>query len=129
MPVNTTEDTTPTINDLLEEFGTPAYPMPIPPPWHVDDSHNCAHGWTDGTKWGVCDCEDPANPWPSRAPGDGPRDCRCFGCEGRQPRHERGRIAACEYKDHHCDDCHEHRRCTLVGCDFVPNKHGLIDDR
>jgi hypothetical protein len=102
------------IEDIV---GTPDHPKPAPPPWHVDDPYNCAHGWTDGTTWGACDCEDPSNPWPPRAAGDGPRDCRCYGCNG-VPRRDRGTIAACEYKDHHCDDCHEHRRCTIAECAF-----------
>lgn len=106
-----------TINDLLEEFGTPDHPMPIAPPWHVDDPHSCTHGWTDGTTWSICDCEDPANPWPPRIQGDGPRDCSCFGCMD-QPRRERGKVPGCEYKDHHCDMCHEHRRCTIAECGF-----------
>lgn len=108
-----------TINELLEESGTPEGPPPVAPPWHIP-SDNCRHGWIiGGDTWGVCDCEDPANPWPPRVPGDGPRDCRCFGCVDHEPRHERGRIADCEYKDHHCDNCHEHRRCTVAECGFT----------
>lgn len=110
-----------TIEDLLKEFGEPDGPMPAPPPWHVDDddSHSCPHGWIiGGVEWGICDCEDPAHPWPPRVPGDGPRDCVCFGCMDHKPRHERGRIRACEYTDHHCDDCHEHERCTIESCGF-----------
>ena len=82
-----------TINDLLAEFGTPDGPPPVAPPWHVE-SYACLHGWIvggrsrsrpiiGGVEWGICDCEDPANPWPPRAPGDGPQDCACFGCEVR----------------------------------------------
>ena len=100
----------PTITNLPSFFGAP--------PWHIDDPDHCAHGWTDGTQWGVCDCEDPANPWPSRVPGDGPRDCMCFGCHDHQPRHERGRLTRCEYKDHHCEDCHENQHCTAMECRF-----------
>src|SRR5437762_1539536 len=108
----------PTINDLLEEFGRPDGPMPEAPPWHVDSS-SCQQGAIiGGTEWGICDCEDPSHPWPPRAVDDGPRDCVCCGCNGHKPRHARGRIAACEYKKHHCDDCHENRRCTVVGCGF-----------
>lgn len=110
-----------TIEDLLKEFGEPDGPMPAPPPWHVDDddSHSCPHGWIiGGVEWGICDCEDSAHPWPPRVPGDGPRDCVSFGCMDHKPRHERGRISACEYTDHHCDDCHEHERCTIESCGF-----------
>ena len=111
--------TPPTIDDLLKEMGTPDGPPPVAPPWHVDDPHHCAHGWTDGMTWGVCDCgRDPAKPWPQRAPGDGPRDCTCFGCNDYQPRYDRGRIANCEYKDHHCGNCHETQRCTATACGF-----------
>lgn len=109
-----------TIDELLAEFGTPDGPPPIAPPWHVE-SYACHHGWIiGGTEWGICNCEDPANPWPQRSPGDGPRDCACFGCEGHEPRYERGRIKSCEYKNHHCDDCHENRRCTI--CGFEPHE-------
>lgn len=108
-----------TMEELLEELGRPDYPMPEAPPWHVDDVDNCAHGWIiGGDKWGVCDCENPAEPWPLRVQGDGPRDCNCFGCHEHKPRHERGRIAGCEYKDHHCDYCHETGLCSLVECEW-----------
>lgn len=107
-----------TIEELLAEMGTPDYPLPPAPPWHVDDIHNCSYGWTDGKTWGVCNCEDPAHPWPPREPGDGPRDCQCFGCHEHEPRWERGKVRGCEYKDHHCDDCHEHQRCTIAECGF-----------
>lgn len=110
-----------TINELLEEYGKPDEPMPEAPPWHVDGIHNCAHGWIIGGEpptWGICDCEDPATPWPPRVIGDGPRDCQCFGCHCHVPRYERGKLAECEYKDHHCDNCHENRRCTIMECGF-----------
>jgi hypothetical protein len=107
------------VGGLLEDFGTPDGPPPVAPPWHDADSDVCRHGWIiGGAEWGVCDCEDPSHPWPPRLPGDGPRDCQCFFCEGHKPRHERGKIAQCEHKDHHCADCHEHRRCTIAECGF-----------
>lgn len=107
-----------TINELLEEMGTPNYPLPAAPSWHVDDMHNCSYGWTDGETWGLCNCEDPAHPWPLRVPGDGPRDCSCFGCHDHEPRWERGKLKGCEYKDHHCDMCHEHKLCSISECGF-----------
>jgi len=113
-----------TIEDLLKELGEPEGPLPAVPLWHVD-SHACFHGWISyGAKpeWLLCDCEDPAAPWPARVPGDGPRDCACFGCEAHKPRSERGKLKGCEYKDHHCDNCHEHRRCTISACGFWPNQ-------
>jgi hypothetical protein len=104
-----------TIEELIAEFNDrPSTECPPAPPWHVD-SHACFHGWIQGGSWILCDCEDPDHPWPARAPGDGPRDCSCFGCMDHQPRWERGKLVACEYKDHHCPDCHEHKRCTICG--------------
>lgn len=106
--------------ELLAADGTPDEPLPPAPPWHVD-SHACLHGWIEcapDPAWLICDCEDPANPWPARVIGDGPRDCACFHCMGHKPRRERGKIALCEYKDHHCEDCHEHRRCSIAACGF-----------
>lgn len=106
------------LDDLLKELGTPDYPAPIAPSWHVD-SYNCSHGWIiGGVEWGLCDCENPADPWPPRGQGDGPRDCQCFYCADHKPRHQRGRLVNCEYKNHHCDDCHEHRLCTIALCGF-----------
>ena len=67
--------------------------------------------------------EAAAHPWPARVPGDGPRDCACYGCEGHVPRWERGKLMGCEYKDHHCDDCHEHQRCTVPECGFGLNRN------
>jgi len=113
-----------TIEDLLKELGEPEGPLPAAPPWHVD-SHACLHGWISHgatPEWLLCDCEDPAAPWPARVPGDGPRDCACFGCEAQKPRWERGKLKGCEYKDHHCDDCHAHQRCTISACGFWPNR-------
>ena len=109
-----------TIEDLLKEDGEPEGPLPAAPPWHVD-SHACQHGWIRcgvRPEWILCNCEDPASPWPPRDPDDGPRDCSCFGCESHEPRWERGKLRGCEYKAHHCDDCHEHQRCTISACGF-----------
>lgn len=119
-----------TIDEILAEFGTPAGPPPSAPSWHVE-SHACLHGWIiGGVEWGSCDCEDPANPWPPRVLGDGPRDCMCFACEGHTPRHERGRIAGCEYKQHHCEDCHANKRCTIAECVFTDSStDGTMESR
>ena len=116
----TPAETAQTIEDILKEAGEPDGELPPAPPWHVE-SYACLHGWISyGVKpeWLLCDCEDPANPWPARVPGDGPRDCACFGCQEHAPRWKRGKLAACEYKDHHCEMCHEHRRCTIAACGF-----------
>jgi hypothetical protein len=112
---------TKTIEELLLEDGVPEGALPPAPPWHVD-SDACQHGWIRmGTKpeWILCDCEDPANPWPARLPGDGPRDCSCFGCQDHEPRWERGKLSSCEHKDHHCPYCHDQRRCTIPACGFT----------
>lgn len=109
-----------TLKNILEGDDPPLGLLPSAPPWHVE-SLACLHGWIRGgtpTEWITCDCEDPANPWPARNLGDGPRDCACFHCEGHIPRWERGCLAQCEYKDHHCDDCHAHQRCTITMCGF-----------
>lgn len=99
----------------------PAGPCPPAPSWHVE-SDACRHGWVslrdDGPAWLLCDCENPADPWPARLPTDGPRDCECAICYGR-PRRDRGRIDGCEYRDHHCEGCHERRLCTEETCWFV----------
>jgi hypothetical protein len=111
-----------TIEDLLKEAGEPDGELPPAPPWHVEsESHACLYGWIRyGAKpeWILCNCEDPASPWPARVPGDGPRDCACFGCQDHEPRWERGKLAACEHKDHHCQWCHEQRRCSIAECGF-----------
>lgn len=111
----TIEDTT-TLEELLAE--RPDGPCPDAPAWHVE-SRGCYYGWiSGGTTWILCDCEDPAHPWPPRELGDGPRDCECFGCHDHEPRWERGKLKNCEYKDHHCDMCHEHGHCTIAACGF-----------
>jgi hypothetical protein len=112
-----------TIEELLEEWGRPEGPCPPAPPWHVESTgaHGCHYGaisYEDPPVWVLCDCEDPAHPWPARVPGDGPRDCGCFGCNDHEPRSERGKIANCEHKDHHCIFCHERSLCTIPECGF-----------
>lgn len=113
-----------TIEDFEDLIPTPETPLPPAPAWHVD-SRACPHGWivghaTEGggvaSAWGVCDCEDPAHPWPPRASVDGPRDCGCHACDRHQPRWERGRLARCEHRDHHCAYCHERGACTRLEC-------------
>lgn len=103
-----------------EDF--PKEPMPTAPAHHNESStYDCQYGWILGEppRWGECDCEDPANPWPPRALTDGPVDCSCgTGCSGHQPRVERGRLESCEYRDHHCDTCHAEKICTTVECGF-----------
>jgi hypothetical protein len=98
-------------------------PCPLAPAWHVE-SDACQHGWeslgvTNGSPMG-CDCEDPAHPWPARVAGDGPRDCDCSCCSGYTPRWERGKLAHCEYKYHHCGSCHERGLCTAIACQDLP---------
>lgn len=98
----------------------PTDPQPGAPPWHIE-SHACDHGWighADKPYWLVCDCEDPANPWPVRESADGPVDCTCAICLGHKPRWMRGKLEGCEYKNHHCPNCHEGRLCTVVECGF-----------
>lgn len=121
LPVDTQTRPAMTIDEILKEDGMPADPLPPAPPWHVDDRHNCGYGWIamgEQPHWLACNCENPADLWPARVPGDGPRDCQCFGCEGHEPRWERGKLKECEYKDHHCENCHEHRHCTIPACGF-----------
>lgn len=106
-----------TIDELLAEIGEPDHPCPPAPAWHVD-TDACQHGWiTDiPPRWILCDCEDPANPWPVRDPSDGPIDCSCYGCLDHEPRWERGKLNNCEYKDHHCEWCHNDNLCTTAEC-------------
>lgn len=114
------DDRSMTIEDILKEAGMPSEQLPPAPSWHIDASV-CQYGWIEyGVEpaWLLCNCEDPANPWPPRSPGDGPRDCRCFACEGHEPRWERGKLKDCEYKDHHCDYCHTKGLCTIAACGF-----------
>ena len=97
----------------------PKTPCPDPPAHHVD-TDACFHGWQSWDKengeaiWVLCDCEDPANPWPPRKITDGPIDCNCYFCMGK-PRQNRGR-AKCENENHHCDSCHIKRQCTTIEC-------------
>lgn len=117
----------------LDAEDIPDGPCPPAPPWHVD-SPACLHGWIGESRtlgmpadetvinkpaWLLCDCEDPANPWPARQPTDGPRDCACAICHGHEPRSERGRLDGCENRDHHCDSCHGRRLCTTTECAFT----------
>lgn len=105
------------INFVLEPGDLPTDPQPSAPAHHVE-SHACGYGSigypNDVATWNACDCEDPANPWPSRLPTDGQIDCDCSLCSGK-PRVERGR-EPCEYAAHHCDNCHERKTCTTIEC-------------
>lgn len=102
----------------MDPEDTPKEPLPPPPAHHVaDDYGHCKYGWihlSDPPRWRLCDCEDPAEPWPPRSQTDGPRDCECYLCGGK-PRRDRGR-APCEHADHHCEECHEHGICTTLAC-------------
>ncbi len=44
------------------------------------------------------------------------RECTCT--FGPMNPHEYG-VGDCEYADHHCDSCHENKRCTDAGCGMV----------
>lgn len=118
-------DLAPTSNFPVLDF-VPAEPQPPPPAHHSSasaESFDCAYGAVSGDppRWLPCDCEDPANPWPPRAANDGPIDCQCSVCCGKQPRHMRGRLVGCEYRDHHCEFCHEQKICTVIACGFDRN--------
>lgn len=104
---------------LEELFPKPEKPCPPAPDYHVPDKDTCSHGWIshdpDGnTYYLVCNCEDPANPWPPRGPTDGPKECNCYYCWGK-PRADRGRDP-CESFNHHCEMCHELGHCTEIAC-------------
>lgn len=105
----------------LVDWPKPAEPCPPAPFHHVPDPEGdyCHYGWISSNEtgepiWCLCDCEDPADPWPPHGPTDGPRDCTCYHCM-RKPRRDRG-FAMCEYANHHCDSCHVAGSCTTLAC-------------
>lgn len=43
----------------------------------------------------------------------GPPDCDCYCCHGKDTGHGE---EPCEYYNHHCDACHDNKRCTDDNC-------------
>ena len=107
---------------MLDPEDVPESACPAPPLYHVE-SNACDHGWitwNDDNKpvWILCSCENPSEPWPAREPTDGPIDCSCAFCNGSMPRQMRGKRDDCEYRNHHCESCHDIRICTQAACGF-----------